>query len=508
MKNPQTSLGFIIIFFATAAIFLRAQTPQRVSGTGFQAVYREGEKLKAILTGKSAKQITGSQVFVTDFRMKVLRNSDTNQVELIAEAPECLFDRATSVAASPGAMRAFTPTTNLYIQGVGFFCQQSNALLVISNNVETRINKSLLNTNSAGNFSSSGVASTNQFLKIFSDHFRFLLESNLVTYTGNVRVDDPQMELTCDLLNIVLTTNKTVEKIVAANRVLIMNKKDNSRATGDHAIYTVENGKEMVELTGNPFWSDGEHEGKADKFIFDRANNLFRAEQNAIFKVPRQKLGQLDLLSASSPKTNSATESKVVISSDVMTFKMPATNGPIQEMIADTNVVITSEGDQRRATAEHATYHEATGLMELTGNPNWKMKESEIKADILVFGRTNHFFGARTNVYLKLPAAMFGKTFGTGVASATNSLAGVNQVVEVWSDDFSYRTNMATFRENVRAKTVDANLSQTLLRCNFLEVSFGASNQVKTVLAKKNVFLQQILGASAQSKIPWTYKTF
>ncbi len=490
--------GLLAILFSTGIIFLRAQTPQRVSGTGFQAVYREGEKLKAILSGKSAKQVTGSQVFVTDFRMKILRNSDTNQVELIAEAPECLFDRNTSVASSPGPMKAYTVTTNLYIRGLGFFCQQSNALLVISNKVETRINKSLFNTNSAGNsFPASGKTSTNQLL-IFSDHFRFLLESNLVTYTGNVRVDDPQMELTCDSLNIVLTTNKTIQQIIAENRVVIVNKKDNSRATGDHATYTLENNREMVELTGHPFWSDGEREGQADKFIFDRANNLFRAEQNVVFKVPRHKLIQLDALnlSAVSTTTNAAAQSRVIVSSDVMTFKMP-TNGPIQEMLAETNVVITSESDQSRATAERAIYREATGLMELTGNPNWKMKESAITGEVLVFGRTNHFFGARTNVYLKLPAAMFGKTFAAG--SSTNSRAA--QIVEIWSDDFSYRTNLATFREHVRAKTVDTNLSQTLLRCHFLAVSFGASNQVEVVVAKQNVFLQQIVGAAALSKI-------
>ncbi|MEO6034904.1 MAG: LptA/OstA family protein, partial [Verrucomicrobiota bacterium] len=286
----------------------------------------------------------------------------------------------------------------------------------------------------------------------------------------------------------------------ANDHVVIVNKKDKSHATGEQAVYTAIESGEIIELTGQPFWSDGEREGTADKFIFDRTNNLFRAEQNAVFKVPRSKIGQLDLLTPGATPSTNALSKRVVISSDLMTFKMPPTNGPIQEMIADRHVVIISEIDESRATAKRAVYQEATGLMELTGDPEWKVKGNEIKADILVAGRTNQFFGARTNVHMKLPAASFGKLASASGAD-TNSAGLTNQFVEVFADDFTYATNVARFRDNIRAKTEDANGSKSTLVCNFLNITFGPSNQVEKVVASDKVFLKQIIGAAAQSRV-------
>lgn len=506
MKKLNSAFLFFLIgvvAFIAAATLLRAQLPKGAAAKGFQYAWHDPKdsKPKAILTGATARQVTGSQLHITDFGMTILREGQTN-VELIARAPDCLFDRATSIASSSGPIKAYTATTNLYIEGVGFFCQQSNGLMIISNNVQTTIHKGALNSGKDAPVIASNA--TNQILNIFSDHFRFLYDSNLVTYTFNVRVEDSQVEMTCDLLNIFLTTNKTIQRIKADGHVVIINKKDKSRATGEQAFYTMDDGREIIELLGNPFWTDGGREGKADRFVFDRTNNLFRAEQNAVFKVPRDKIGQADLFAAGTTPATNAEVKRVVISSDLMTFKMPPTNGAangsIQEMIAEKNVVIVSESDESRATAERAVYKEATGLMELTGNPEWKIKGSEIKAEVLVAGRTNQFFGARTNVHMKLPAALFGK-LASASGAGTNALAPTNQIVEVFADDFAYQTNTATFREKVRAKTVDADGSKATLVCNFLEVSFGPSNQVERVVAKKDVFLQQITGAAVQSRV-------
>ncbi|MEO6183027.1 MAG: LptA/OstA family protein, partial [Verrucomicrobiota bacterium] len=280
----------------TALPSLQAQLPQGFSGKKFILPYqdRETKELKAIFTGSNAKQVTGSQVLITEFAMKTFRDGDTNKIELIAEAPECLFDRSTAVATSPGKIRAYTAITNLFIQGEGFYCQQSNAFLIISNKVETIIRKDTLKKRTVDKRAAAPAPDlpleTNQVLKIYSDQFRFLYESNLVTYTGHVRVDDVQMELTCDLLNIELSsngTNKGIQKITAEDHVVVINKKDNSRATGERAIYIVNTNQETVALMGNPKWEDGLRVGTADLFFFDRRSNIFRAENNAKFKMPR-----------------------------------------------------------------------------------------------------------------------------------------------------------------------------------------------------------------------------
>ena len=62
----------------------------------------------------------------------------------MAMAPQCRISLATKVASDPGPLQIFTPTTNLYISGRGFFCDQPGRLLIISNDVETSIVKALL----------------------------------------------------------------------------------------------------------------------------------------------------------------------------------------------------------------------------------------------------------------------------------------------------------------------------------------------------------------------------
>lgn len=494
MKKFNAPLFLFVLLLGAIAVSLRAQLPQGLSGKKISYAYQDPKtlKLKAIFTGDNAKQITGSEVFITKFAMKTFRNGDTNQIEVIVEAPECLLDRNNSVASSAGRIKAYTAATNLYIEGEGFFCQQTNALLIISNKVETVIRKDFIKARSKNTDSlATSSTATNQVLKIFSDHFQFLYESNLVTYTGNVRVDDPQMELTCDVLNIFLTTNKTIQRITAENRVVIVNKKDNSRATGERAIYIINTNQEIVELVGHPTWSDGVRTGTADIFIFDRKSNIFRAETNAVFKLPREQIGQPGLLSLRAPlSTNLQAGELVEISADILAFQLPETNGPVREFVAEHNVVIASESDQSRATAGKAVYNEMTGVVELTGKPAWRIADGEIKADILAIGRTNQFFSAKTNVYLKLPAKLFEKSLKAD--ATTNASAATNRWVEIFCDNLLYATNVARLNENVRANLLEENGSLMTLLCDTAKISFGPSNQVETVLAERNVVLQEI----------------
>ncbi len=64
---------------------------------------------------------------------------------LMARAPECQ-STTPHTAWDAGHIVLFTPTTNVYVQGDGFFFTESNHILDISNNVETRVLRTLLKT--------------------------------------------------------------------------------------------------------------------------------------------------------------------------------------------------------------------------------------------------------------------------------------------------------------------------------------------------------------------------
>lgn len=119
---------------------------------------------------------------------------------------------------------------------------------------------------------------------IDSDSANFDMAAHRAVYRGHVRVDDPQMKLTCALLTADLPQNGgRVNHIVAETNVVIDftdEKGQNSHATSDKAVYDfkVENGatNETVTLTGSPQVEDAQGTQAGDVITWDRANNGFQ----------------------------------------------------------------------------------------------------------------------------------------------------------------------------------------------------------------------------------------
>jgi len=124
---------------------------------------------------------------------------------------------------------------------------------------------------------------------IDSDSGEFDLKTHVVVYRGNVRVNDPRLKLTCDLLTAQLPERgDRIERIVAETNVVIEMLDENGQTnhgTGDKLVYTykVENGatNEMASLTGNPpriDTSDGWF--TADMITWDLVSKKMHAEGN------------------------------------------------------------------------------------------------------------------------------------------------------------------------------------------------------------------------------------
>jgi lipopolysaccharide export system protein LptA len=109
----------------------------------------------------------------------------------------------------------------------------------------------------------------------------FDLNEHQAIYRGHVRVDDPEMKLTCGLLVAdVPQAGGRPNRIVAETNVVIDftdTKGQTNHATGDKAvyIYNVQNGvtNETVTLTGNPQMENAQGTQAGDVIIWDRANN-------------------------------------------------------------------------------------------------------------------------------------------------------------------------------------------------------------------------------------------
>lgn len=156
-------------------------------------------------------------------------------------------------------------------------------------------------------------ASTNQNIDItYSHSFEYDGIAGIAIWRGDVFVNDPQMTINCDILtahfaappktNAVppaagalakvsetnpATTAKTnsevgfgfggkIESIVAeseGHRVVLVQKKDNSTATGTNAVYTAEN--DTVVMTGDPVVETPKFKTVAERIVYDRAHSKF-----------------------------------------------------------------------------------------------------------------------------------------------------------------------------------------------------------------------------------------
>jgi len=127
----------------------------------------------------------------------------------------------------------------------------------------------------------------------------FDLNGHQAIYRGHVRVDDPEMKLTCALLVAdVPQGGGHPNRIVAETNVVIDftdAKGQTNHATGDKAVYSynVENGvtNETVTLTGNPQMENAQGTQAGDVIVWDRANNKLHFDNPHM--VFRQNLNSL-----------------------------------------------------------------------------------------------------------------------------------------------------------------------------------------------------------------------
>ncbi len=122
--------------------------------------------------------------------------------------------------------------------------------------------------------------------KIKSEHGFFSNIDRQVIYSGNVRVDDPQMKLTCEQLIVDLApSGGRVEKMTALTNVVmdsVDEKGEIKHATSDMAVYVynVVNGvtNETVTLTGNARVKSGKNWMTGEPIIWNRVNNSMEIE--------------------------------------------------------------------------------------------------------------------------------------------------------------------------------------------------------------------------------------
>jgi lipopolysaccharide transport protein LptA len=451
------------------------------------------DRLKTLITGDELfRQKEEGSFLLKGVKIQTYRETGPTNAELVMRAPESLFDQRNRKASSPGPLQIDSGNGNMHLDGEGFLwiSSASNSTMVVSNKVHTTLRREAMTQVAGGAATNSaptqaeiyGPPAPNQVIDLHSESFFYERQTDLVTYTGNVRAEDDQLYLTCDVMTIKRATNGGLDNIVADRNVVIVSKEAGWRATGDHAVYTTKPGQEDVVLTGDPHWQDGAREGTGKAFVFDRLRNTMTSAGDAYLKLPRDSIGSGGILMSSpaGSATNAPgmTNKFVEIYSDWMIFQMPPTNGlprtngQIERVTAERNVIILDPEKDRRATGNRAVYTAATGVLELMGHALWQSGQQVARGEILIFDRENSAFESWTNAYLKLPA-------GTN-ASATNRFVGV------LSRHYDYQSNLLTFHDEVHSALLEGEDIRAVLDCAAMKAAL-CSNQLQTIDAEGDV---------------------
>jgi lipopolysaccharide export system protein LptA len=177
---------------------------------------------------------------------------------------------------------------------------------------------------------------------------------------------------------------------------------------------------------------------------------------------------------------------------EVMEVLVPERERQLQTITMSEKVVLdyATDNENLEASGEKAIYTAATGLATISGNPAWHDdKQRQGRGDELVIDQTNRIFQAISNAWVKMPRQSSG---APGLlSSATNSAAGTNQFVEIFSDHYEFRTNSAEFGDHVLVlDSANGQTNGTLASATLL-VTLVGTNELQTMVAEKNVVFQR-----------------
>jgi len=480
---------------------LHAQPAAQVRGEFRAPLMTQGRQI-GLLTGQGADLQNDGSIRLRTARVEYTDAGGNTNVNLIVLATNCVADLKRNVVWSPDGLSLRTADGQFALAGTGFVWTQTNNELVVSNRVRTDVRKQAASPTNAVT------------LTIRSESFRFNYASNVVTFRGDVRAHDPEMDVDCGQLNVRRSATGKFDHILAEEDVRITSLRDGSVTSAGRAEYTLSERGEIMELTGAPRWRDALREARAERFLLHRTPGsepqLLRAAGQAWIRLPAgtndlatwpllqpatttTAPGSPDPTGTPAPSADAESAGQPVryleLSSEWITLVLPPTNGPVLGLLAETNVVIASRHDGWQAAAQRATLTNA--ILELDGLPVWTQGERSIRGDVLRLDTRDRSFAAEGHARIRFPAAAFGATLPT--LGDTNTAAfriRTNHVVTVESERAEFQTGVLRFAPPVRAELLEGEFVLGQLTCRDLTVTYR--QRLERLDAEGDVRLEQL----------------
>lgn len=177
------------------------------------------------------------------------------------------------------------------------------------------------------------------------------------------------------------------------------------------------------------------------------------------------------------------------LTGSALVIRLPLNARQIQSIAASGDVV--ADYSAVHVTGQTGVYSAETGILEMSGQPAWRADMREGKGDQLIIDRTNRIFKANGNAWLKMPRQSLGETgFFSGSEPGSAAIA-TNEFVEVFCQSYELRTNWGVFREPVQLRQKRGEAVVGDLVCREMTLTFQATNQLDTLVARDGVVIQQ-----------------
>ncbi|HOX56161.1 MAG TPA: LptA/OstA family protein [Candidatus Paceibacterota bacterium] len=172
-----------------------------------------------------------------------------------------------------------------------------------------------------------------------------------------------------------------------------------------------------------------------------------------------------------------------------LTVLLPMAEHRLQSLTAEERVVVDYE--KIHATGEWAFYSADTDLIQMKGQPTWRIEQRQGSGDELIFDRTNRIFRAMGHARLQMPAAGLGAAgfLSPPGSRSVNSPAPANEVVEIQCDNYELRTDVAVFRDQVNVSDrLDGQL-QGQMACGLMTLTLAGTNELGKMVAERAVVI-------------------
>ncbi|MGC8989084.1 MAG: LptA/OstA family protein [Verrucomicrobiia bacterium] len=472
-RRSRCQLAFAAAAFIAISHGSLAQTDGAAQPPGAFTVpvYEEGSsRVIAVLHGSGRFDLkTSRQVLDT---VQVDYRDALGKTNMVMSGKNCIYDFKSKTAVSSEPLRVATGDARLQLEGTGFVWYQTNKNLVISNDVRTIVRKRTTATlpTEEQNYES---------IELRADRFAFDYNSNLLSYYGNVKLQDSQFEVACDTLTIRRSATNTIEEVHATGGVVVSNRLDRTVTTAQTASYVLRDNEERLELLGRPRWTDGVRNGEAERFDIDRRRNILVAAGRARLAIPRDSgrgLAILDFTCQSVAPASTGASNIIEVRADFLRVEQQAQSQGRTNytFLAETNVSILDVASGARATADRALFG-GNSVLTLSGTPVWTSGKRMLRAGTLSYDATTGAFAARTNAVVRFPLLSLTQSSASNITAVARNMASIstNDYIEIHSDEIAYSDGRAVFRPSVKATWLNENAVLGTLTCAELGVTYS-----------------------------------